>query len=371
MNIKIGRKVLQKEGYKALVLNPFPNKKMLSVPSHILSKASEAERMIGKLDGVSYQLPDINLFIRLFNLKDAEASSQIEGTKATLMDVLEEDTSHISKVDDTDDIIFYMKAFDHAMRESKRLPLSLRLIREMHRVLMEGARQTHYADPGNFRKSQNWIGDVNPSKAKFVPPPPFEMKQSLNDFEKFLHRECMTPLIHIGISHAHFETIHPFLDGNGRVGRLLISFLLKDKGCLEHPVLFLSSYFKKHQAKYYEKLTDYHDGRIESWVTFFLEAVIAVSKDSITVCKKISDIRKRDLFKIEAWGKRESESGIKVLQKFYSHPIADNKMVMEWTGFTRAGAQKVLDRFEKEGIILKHNEKEYMHGSYLRLFLSK
>jgi len=209
-----------------------------------------------------------------------------------------------------------------------------------------------------------------------VPPSVEEMHRALNDFERFLHNEEVTfPLVHIACTHAQFETIHPFLDGNGRTGRLLVTMLLCHRKLLERPVLFLSSYFKKHQKIYYQKLNGYHFGKVEDWVDFFLDGVIDTANESILISKKITKIREQDLEKIQSLAKRESESGVKVLRKLYAQPIITSKTMMEWTGFTRAGAQKVIDRFIKIGILeLKENktgyDRSYIYRRYTDAFLS-
>jgi len=233
---------------------------------------------------------------------------------------------------------------------------------------MIGARSTHFSDPGEFRKTQNWIGGTGPDNAHFVPPTVVEMSHALDDFERFLYEEeKIIPLVHIGIMHAQFETIHPFLDGNGRAGRLLITLLLCHRGLLESPVLFLSSYFKKHQKVYYEKLDDYHNGNIESWVEFFLDGVIETAEESIAITSQIRQLRDVDMLKIQTLAKRESESGVLVLQKLFGSPIVNTKKIMEWTGFTRAGAQKVIDRFINLGILYPQDEK----GTYDRSYIYK
>jgi len=266
---------------------------------------------------------------------------------------------------DADDILYYIKALDYGLKRIEKLPLSLRFICELHDKLMTGARASHFSAPGSFRKSQNWIGGTTPNNASFVPPPIHEMQNALNDLEKFLHDEKATlPLIHIAFSHAQFETIHPFLDGNGRTGRLLITMLMQHKSMLEKPVLFLSAYFKKHRQIYYQKLYGYHQGEIGAWIDFFLDGVIETAEEAIVISKKITKLRETDMAKIQALAKRESESGISVLQKLYGQPIISTKTIMDWTGFSRAGSQKVIDRFIKLGILESKDEKKSYNRSY-------
>lgn len=376
MDTEIGKRIKQKEGFVALVPHPFPPKGLFGVPQDILLKAAEADRLIGKLDGTTTEnaLPDIHYFLRMFVAKDATSSAQIEGTKATIIDAIEKDAGVAAKETDADDILYYIKALDYGAKRLDDLPLSLRLIREIHAQLMTGARATHFSDPGEFRKTQNWIGGTRPDNAHFVPPPVDEMNRALGDFEKFLYEEKkVLPLIHIGIMHAQFETIHPFLDGNGRTGRLLVTLLLCHRKLLERPVLFLSSYFKKHQKIYYQKLDNYHNGNVESWIDFFLDGVIETAQESIEITSKIRRLRDNDMLKIQALAKRESESGVLMLSRLFGSPVVNTRRVMKWTGFTRAGAQRVIDRFVALGILRPQKEKRtydrsYMYKTYVNIF---
>jgi Fic family protein len=375
MRIEIGKNIKQKEGFSAFVPAAFPPKGILELSQPILIKAAEADRLVGKLDGITHTLPDVEFFLSMFVAKDATSSAQIEGTKATIVDAIEMDAGVAMKKTDADDILYYIKALNYGIERLKDFPLSSRLIREIHSELMMGARATHFADPGEFRKSQNWIGGTRPDNASFVPPPVEEMKKALNDLEKFLHNEKATlPLIHAALTHSQFETIHPFLDGNGRTGRLLITMLLCHRNMLERPVLFLSSYFKKHQKVYYQKLRTYSDGDVEGWIDFFLDGVIETANDSIQISKQITKLREDDMSKIQALAKRESDSGVLVLRKLYSQPIISTRTVMEWTGFTRAGAQKVIDRFVNLKILDLKDHKEtydrtYIYRRYVDFFM--
>jgi len=375
MNVEIGKKIRQKEGFFALIPNSFPQEEMFDIPQNLLLKTAEADRLVGKLDGITHTLPDVDFFLRMFVAKDAASSAQIEGTKATIVDAIEKDAGIDSKETDADDILYYIKALDYGIKRLSDLPLSLRLIREIHSKLMTGARATHFSDPGEFRKSQNWIGGTRPDNAHFVPPPTNEMKHSLGDFEKFLYEEKkVLPLVHIGIMHGQFETIHPFLDGNGRTGRLLITLLLCHRRLLERPVLFLSSYFKRHQKIYYQKLDDYHNGDIESWIDFYLDGVIETAGESIEISRQIRLLRDNDMTKIQALAKRESESGVLVLSHLFGSPIVNTRKIMDWTGFTRAGAQRAIDRFIGLGILKAQEEKgaydrSFMYEKYVNIFM--
>jgi Fic family protein len=374
-NVAICKKVKQPEKYAASIPQQFPVDELFDIPQNILNKAAEAERLIGKLDGITQTLPDINFFLRMFSFKDATSSSQIEGTKATMSDALEASVGIDTDDSDAYDIVFYIKALEYGVERLQKFPLSLRFIRELHDQLMQGARSTHFSDPGKFRTSQNWIGGVNIEDASFVPPPPEEMKLALGDLEKFLYDEKSTlPIVHIAYTHAQFETIHPFLDGNGRTGRMLITFLLIQKGLLENPVLFLSSFFKKHQKLYYAKLDAYHDGDVFAWLEFFLDGVIATAKDSIEVSKNIRIIRDEDMEKIQALAKRESKSSMQALRYIFGNPIVTTRTIMDEIGFTRPGAQKLIDRFIKLHILERMDEKDdydrkYIYKRYFDAFI--
>ena len=375
--IKLGTLRAQPEGFKAFIPSKFPPKDGFAFDAKLLKKNDEATRLLGKLDGITKLLPDQDFFLLMYLRKDATASSQIEGTMATMIDAIEAEVRTSGDIPaDVDDILHYIQALHYGMRrvQEENFPMSLRFVRELHKRLMDSARATHFADPGEFRKSQNWIGGVRPDSAFFVPPPVPEMQAALNDLEKFMHADDSMPtVIKAGILHSQFETIHPFLDGNGRTGRMLITFYLWKEGYLEKPVLFLSSFFKKHQKLYYEKLSDYHNGFVTPWVDFFLDGVIEIAKEAIEIVADITSLREKDMAKVQTLGKRASESAMKVLPRLYGQPIVNTALIQVWTGFTRAGAQTVIDRFIAIGILApKHKDKKYgqsyMYTKYLNIF---
>ncbi len=372
--VQICKKEKHINGYETSIPLKFPSEDIFDLPMSILLKSIEAERLLGKLDGITLTLPAIDFFLKMFSFKDATSSSQIEGTRATMYDALEVSANLDTKQSDAYDIIFYIKALNYGLNRLKDFPFSLRFIREIHEKLMNGARATHFSNPGSFRTSQNWIGGTRPDNASFVPVPPEEMSKALSDLESFLHNNSTLPLISIAYAHAQFETIHPFLDGNGRVGRLLITFLLTKKEILEKPVLFLSSYFKKYQKVYYQKLSDYHDGDVFSWLDFFLDGVIETSQEAIDIAREIRKIRDADMKKIQKLSKTASESSMKVLNYLFENPIVSVRNIMEVTGFSRTGSQKVLDRFIDMGI-LEVQKKEvnydtkYIYTKYFNAFI--
>ncbi len=372
-NMSIGKLIKQPEGYTAFILDKFPNEQLLNFSQEISTKAALAERLIGKLDGITYVLPDADFFISMYILKDATSSAQIEGTRATMMDALEMTAGINIKDTDADDILYYIKALNYGSERLKEFPFTLRFIRELHRELMTGARSSHFADPGEFRKSQNWIGGINLQNASFVPPPPADMNNALADLEEFIHAKQLMPVMQAGILHAQFETIHPFLDGNGRAGRLLITLFLYERAILEKPVLFLSSFFKRNQQLYYDKLSAYHNNKIEDWIHFFLDGVIETANQGIETSKKITMLREIDMRKIQALGKREATSGVSFLQQLFKTPVTSISVAMLSMNYSRAGAGKLIDRFVELEILKRVNEnakygKTYIYKRYIELF---
>lgn len=370
----------QSTGFSAFIPAPFPPKDLFDIAPKILKKADQATRLVGKLDGVTGRLPDAEFFLLMYLRKDAASSSQIEGTHATMIDAIEAEASTNTDVPaDVDDILHYIKALKYGMKRVSEdgFPLTLRFIRELHKELMEAARATHFCDPGEFRKTQNWIGWTRPDNARFVPPPVYEMQNALTDLQDFIHAEDTLPaIIKAGIIHAHFETIHPFLDGNGRAGRMLITFYLWKERFLEQPVLFLSSYFKKHQSVYYERLSQYHQGEVEAWIDFFLDGVIEIAEEGINTVSEITKLREEYQVKIQRLGKRAAESAMTVLLQLYAQPIVNVAMIQKWTGFTWPGAFAVIERFIEMGILEPKDEdkkygQSYIYRRYVDIFSQK
>lgn len=375
--IHIGRYVAQREGYKAFTPYEFPPKEGFYMSPMLYKKHEEAVHLVGKLDGIMRLLPDKTFFLWMFVQKDAANSSQIEGTKATLQEAVAapvtEEKSRLHP--DVDDIVHYASAVTYGIERIKTLPVSLRYIRELHEKLMMDARCTQHPYPGQFRTSQNWIGGKSPSDASFVPPAPHDMNAALNDLEKFIHSENEYPsLIKAGLIHAQFETIHPFTDGNGRTGRMLIAMYLHNAGLLELPVLYLSSYFKQHQKLYYKKLQSYHDEEsdVEGWLTFFLEGVAEIAASSIDTCTKITDLRDRDFTKMQKLGKKSAESTLDIVRQLYSQPIVGIAEIMKWTGYSKQGAYNIIDRLKNLGILEELGSVEYgqkyVYADYYELF---
>ena len=376
-SVQIGELKEQKEGFKAFIPAPFPPKGSFEFDPKILKKIDEATRLLGKLDGITKLLPDVDFFLSMYLRKDAASSSQIEGTMATMVDAIEAEVQSSANIpEDVDDILHYIKALNYGLKRVRQddFPMALRFVRELHKQLMDKARSTHFSDPGEFRKSQNWIGGTRPDNARFVPPPVEDMNKALTDLEKFMHsKDDILTLVKAALIHAQFETIHPFLDGNGRTGRMLITFYLWKEGYLEKPVLFLSSYFKKHQKIYYERLFSYHFGGVAEWVDFFLDGVIEIANEAIDIVGKITTLREKDMLKIQKLGKRAAESAALVLPKLYEQPIVNVATIQKWTDFSRVGSQVVINRFIEMDILMpKDKDKKYgqsyIYKKYVDIF---
>jgi len=372
----IGSYIKQPQGYTAFIPSPFPPKEEIALSLETVRLLEKANLLVGKLDGITQTLPNLDFFIFMYVRKEAALSSEIEGTKATMVDSIKaelEMTKALPK--DVNDILHYIQAMNHGLKRLNELPLSLRLIKEVHHVLMTKARGEVFAYPGEFRKTQNWIRGTRPDNARFIPPPLDEMKQALSDLELYLHKEDMLPmLVKTALIHAQFETIHPFVDGNGRTGRLLITFFLCQQKILDKPVLYLSEFFKKHRELYFDLLENYHNkGEIYPWINFFLEGIAIVSQDAIITSRKINALRDRDIKRINAYG-GSPKSALLVMDKLYELPIVNVRKVQEWTGFTRAGANDLVKKMIKIGILgQKGKEVEYdrifEYREYLNIFI--
>jgi Fic family protein len=377
--MEIGKLIQQKNEkgviYKAFIPNPFPPKGGFGFPDTLVKQDAQAQHLVSKLDGITRLLPDVDFFIFMYILKDASSSSQIEGTGATMIDAIEAKAQIGSNLpEDVDDIIHYIKALNNGIDELKKIPISVRLIKKLHEDLMNDARQTQNARPGEFRQDQNWINGTSPVDAKFVPPPAHELLKAVGDWENFVHQEDnLLPLTKAALLHAQFEAIHPFRDGNGRTGRMLTTLYLHEIGLLEKPVLFLSAYFKKHQQVYYNRLHGYTNGEIIDWVKFFLFGVSEIADEAIETVYKITRLRERDMLKIQGMDKRSSKSATMVLPNLFSLPIVDTSLIKKWTSFSINGSQKLIDRFVDLGILYlrdaeKKYNKSYIYKDYVDIF---
>lgn len=363
--------------YKAFIPNVLTKNIPIEIDNILLKKLSEADLVLGRLDGLTDLLPDSDFFILMYVKKEATSSAQIEGTRATFNDLL----IHEAKIedpkipDDIKEITNYVEAMNYGVSRLESLPLSLRLIRELHKILLTDTRGAS-KKPGEFRKSQNWIGGRTISLASYVPPPVEDMKRLLDNFEKYLHDKSGIPIIvKAALLHAHFEMIHPFLDGNGRIGRLLITFYLYHENILKKPLLYLSDYFKKHRQDYYDRLSAIsRNDKYEEWIKYFLDGVVTVSNDAINRTGKIIDLRNKDIERIMSLGKA-TKSGIKLLNYLYSNPIVTGNLVEEITGLSASNARNLISRFEGLGILKQIGQakrgKKYQHKKYLDLFIDR
>jgi Fic family protein len=314
------------EAVKAYIPVPLPPDPSVNL-SRLHGKIDRANRAVGRLDGLSSLMPDSNLLLYSYVRKEAVLSSQIEGTQSSLSELLlfESDAAPGVPLDDVEEVSNYVAAMQHGLRRLRGdFPLSLRLIREIHAILLRGGRGSNKT-PGEFRRTQNWIGGTRPGNALFVPPPPDRLMACLDPFEKFLHEEneSLPLLVRLGLIHVQFETIHPFLDGNGRVGRLLITLLLCEKKALREPLLYLSLYFKTHRAQYYELLQHVRtEGDWEDWLAFFLEGVETTADEVCKAVKKSLALFAADRKKIGRLG-RASSSALRVQEYMQKRPVAN------------------------------------------------
>lgn len=351
---RAGRYVRQPSGYSAFVPKPLPPKPALRQDAELASLLSAADHRLGRLDGVAATLPNPDLFVAMFVHKEAVLSSQIEGTQASLDDVLEFEAgvSSAGMPGDVAEAINYVAAMNHGLELLKKLPVSLRLLRQIHERLLRGVRGSD-KEPGEFRRSQNWVGPMGTSltEAMYVPPAVDDMKRAMGELEKFLHdRRPLPPLIKCGLVHSQFETIHPFLDGNGRMGRLLITFLLCKEGILERPLLYLSYYFKRNRIEYYDKLQAVRDkGDWENWMKFFLRGVIEVSSESAVTVRNILDLRTEHHELLQS--RLRTSNALRLLDRLYYSPVISVGDVASFLDITFNGANQMVGKFCDMGLL--------------------
>ncbi|MBV6481154.1 MAG: Adenosine monophosphate-protein transferase SoFic [bacterium] len=343
------------EKAQAFVPAPLPPRPPIDWTPELRSKFDQALLALGRLDSVSTLLPDTSLFLYMYVRKEAVLSSMIEGTQSSLSDLLlfELDQEPGVPLDDVREVSNYVAALDHGLRLLEEgLPLSLRLFREIHGVLLTKGRGSDQT-PGEFRRSQNWIGGTRPGNAAFVPPPAEEVLECMSKLELFLHDQPEpTPvLFKAALAHVQFETIHPFLDGNGRLGRLLIVLLLCEQKVLREPMLYLSLYFKMHRQYYYELLNNVRiTGDWEAWLDFFAEAVIVTATQAVETAQQLLDMSNQDRDKISGLG-RAATSTLQVHRALMEHPIATSGLLVEKTGITPATVNKALGHLEQLSIV--------------------
>ncbi len=354
------------EKARAFVPNPLPPHPPLDLQPELQELVSQAMLSLGRLDGLAAVLPDPKLFIYSYVRKEAVLSSQIEGTQSSLDDLLlfENDATPGVPLDDVQEVSNYVAAMNHGLRRLKKLPLSLRLIKEIHGVLLTKGRGSK-KEPGEFRRSQNWIGGSRPGNAIFVPPPPDQILECIGALEKFLHNDPVkTPvLIKAALAHVQFETIHPFLDGNGRLGRLLITFLLCAEGALREPLLYLSLYFKQNRHRYYELLQSVRmTGDWEMWLRFFLTGVAETAAQAADTARALMDLAAADEKRIQAIGKA-SGSALRVHRVLQAQPLISIAAASKRLHLSFPTVTTSLQHLEKLGVV-----RETTGGKYGRLY---
>ena len=339
----------------------------LNIDSEINALVNKAYLLLGRLDGMAITLPDIDLFVSMYVQKEAVISSQIEGTQASLVDVLQKDKGK-EKIKDTEEIVNYIKATHYAFKRLNKMPLCMRLIRETHAVLLSNVRGEEKM-PGEFRRSQNWIGHAGSTlkDASFIPPAPDEMDICLGDLERYIHEDStISNLIKIALIHYQFETIHPFLDGNGRMGRLLIILYLREQGLIEYPVLYLSYFFKKNRNRYYELLNNIRiKGEFEEWIKFFIDGICEISEDAITSIQKIVELKNTDMKKIRELSGSNISNLLLIYDYLLQHPFLEAEDIKNLVGVSKPTANKLLENLMTIEIVeLVEDKKRYRQYVY-------
>lgn len=372
---RAGSYVLQPTGYEAFLPVPLPPPDLKLSPS-FLQRLSAADRALARLDGAASLVPDPDLFVFMYVRREATLSSQIEGTQASLVDLLEYE-AEIERAErrvPVEEISNYIGAMRYGLDRLKTLSVSKRLVREIHERLMRGVRGGHQAQsPGEFRTTQNWIGGSSPMNARFVPPPPEEMQRALDDWETYVHQAKSIPdVVHIALLHAQFETIHPFVDGNGRAGRLLITFLLTERGILTKPLLYLSIFFKEHRDEYYRRLQAIRDdGAWEEWLDLFIDGVETVATEATETARTIIELRELDRQRLSALGRRAG-TALTLLDFLFRQPIITVKVARQVLGISSPAANSLVGQLEDMGLLIEttgyKRNRIFAYKDYLDLF---
>ncbi|MDH5508834.1 MAG: Fic family protein [Nitrospinota bacterium] len=362
------------EQVRAYLPPPLPPEPSLNLEK-LYGLMEDANRSLGRLDGIASILPDTPLFLYMYVRKEALLSSQIEGTQSSLSDLLlfESDEAPGAPLDDVQEVSNYVAAMNYGLERLRGgFPLSLRLIKEIHGILLAMGRGAT-KQPGEFRRSQNWIGGTRPGNAIYVPPPPDKVLGCMGELEKFIYEEesKLPTLIKAALIHVQFESIHPFLDGNGRLGRLLITFLLCAEGVLSEPILYLSLFFKTHRRRYYDLLQDVREeGDWEGWLEFFLTGVKETSDQAAEAARRILAVFERDRRKIEDLG-RPTASALRVHQYLQSKPILSVPVATKALGLTAPTVRKSVEHLLELGVMReitgKKRGKLFVYDDYLNL----
>ena len=372
---RAGRYIQQLTGYRAFVPAPLPPDPDIEFDGELRTLLSQADRDIARLDAIAALLPNPDLFVAMYVRHEAVLSSQIEGTLSALSDLLlfELDEAPGVPLDDVVEVSNSVAALDHGLTRLRAgFPLSTRLIREIHAILLEKGRGST-KQPGEFRRSQNWIGGTRPGNALFVPPPPEHVLDLMSDLEAFIHTDApeMPTLIKAGLVHVQFETIHPFLDGNGRLGRLLITFLLCTQGILKEPILYLSLYFKTHRRQYYDLLQQVREnGDWETWLEFFLDGIAETSLQASEAAREILALFEADRHRIEDLG-RPAASALRVHQLLQQKPIIGIPAAAQRLSISPPTIAKSIQHLEDLGIVREVTGKQrgrmYVYSDYLSI----
>lgn len=378
--MRAGTYQTQSTGYRAFIPAALPPNPPIAMDDELQTLLSSADLALGRLDGSIQTLPDSNLFVLMYVRKEAVLSSQIEGTQSSLDDLLRAEARILDpdRPADVGEVSNYVAALNYGLERLNELPISVRLIREIHERLLRDVRGAHL-QPGELRTSQNWIGPAGATlnDATFIPPPPHEVPNALSDLERFMHaKDSMPALIRIGLTHAQFETIHPFLDGNGRVGRLLITFLLCEQGTLQSPVLYLSHYFKANRAKYYEYLQQIRDdGGWEAWLKFFLRGVADVSREATEAARAIVSLREKDRDRIINELGRVAGNALKVHELLFRFPLVSVNPVAEMLDVSFTSANRLIERLAEIDILVEATgnarNRVFQYQKYIDIFSSQ
>jgi Fic family protein len=352
-NSSSGRIVQTQKGYWSFIPNPLPP--AIRWSQQLVTLLSEADRAVGELAGLGRSLPNPHLLVRPFIHREAVLSSKIEGTQASLDDLYTYEAVQLSFIEQTSDvreIQNYVRALDYGLSQLGRLPISLRLFKEMHAILLGGVRGEEFS-PGEFRRYQNYIGKPGSKieTAAYVPPPVAEMHQALSELEKFLHAQSdLPPLVRLGMVHYQFEAIHPFADGNGRIGRLLLILLLCVWGLLPQPILYLSPYFESHRQEYYETLLAVsRDGSWEDWLNYFLNGVVLQAHDAVLRIRRLQDLR--EVYRVRFQASRAAGRLLQVVDLLFERPILNVQQVRARLDVHFPAAQGYVEQLERAGIL--------------------
>ena len=350
--------------YQSFKPSPLPPNPELNINSDIVKKLVEANRDLVRLDTAAKLIPNAELFISMYVRKEALISSQIEGTQCTLDDILDPEVSRNTNLD-VGDVINYVRACTYAIGRLDKLPLCNRLLREIHQELLAGVRGQE-KNPGEFRRSQNWIGVANCTlkEARYIPPNVEDMNAALTDLERYMNEgDDYDPLIRIALIHYQFETIHPFLDGNGRVGRLMILLYLLEQGYISKPIIYISHFLKKNQIEYYDRISEVRrSGNYEQWVGFFLEAVSAAAKDSLATVEKLSALHEGNVERLP-FTARKNDNVRRVFDYIEQYPIIDIKRTVADLGVSYNTVSAAVGKLVQAGIL-----KETTNASRNRVF---